>query len=460
MSTPEPSSPSLRLRALGERIAREEDASSPARSRRSMRRCALRLVRAATASPRARGSRPRSPRRSRSSGSGRSAMVRSRPLVFSVGTASTATATASGDWISAPPNVPVPIRFSEGTEVELEPEAHARVAEVTRKGAHVLLESGAARVCVTPNRGGQWVFTAGPFQVDVKGTKFELAWSPREQLFTLKLIEGSVFVSGCALGEGHPLFAGETLSASCLSREFHIDGTSAAKAVSVPSALATAAAPSAVTAPLPAPVVPVLDPDESATRPVPVPGVPTRAPSGRAGRSAGSGGAGTDGETWQSLARASRFKDAFARVNERGFDAELAHAGKDDLLLLGDVARLSGDAGRALLAYERVRSRASGERGGRQRRVRDRAGRLRPARGVRGGRALVRDLPQRTELRAPRARRDREADGGAFARRRRGGSGAGRGRVPSEVPEWTARTSCQDAAHGGQLGELVPRCSA
>jgi len=47
-------------------------------------------------------------------------------------------------------------------------------------------------------------------------------------------------------------------------------------------------------------------------------------------------------------------------VNERGFDTELAHAGKDDLLLLGDVARLSGDAGRALLAYERVRSRASG----------------------------------------------------------------------------------------------------
>ncbi len=34
--------------------------------------------------------------------------------------------------------------------------------------------------------------------------------------------------------------------------------------------------------------------------------------------------------------------------------------GRDDLLLLRDVARLSGDSGRALRAYERVRSRAPG----------------------------------------------------------------------------------------------------
>ena len=45
---------------------------------------------------------------------------------------------------------------------------------------------------------------------------------------------------------------------------------------------------------------------------------------------------------------------------EQGFDAELSRGARDDLLLLGDVARLSGDSGRALLAYERVRSRAPG----------------------------------------------------------------------------------------------------
>ena len=264
--------------------------------------------------------------------------VRGRPL----GVVLSSPTAASGGWISAPVDAPVSIRFSEGTEVTLEPETHARVAEVTRRGAHLLIESGAANVSVTPDRGGRWTFTAGPFQVDVKGTRFAVAWSPREQLFTLRLVEGSVFVSGCALGEGRPLFAGETLSASCLTREFHIDGSSSPSPSDLPPPPATPSAPG-----------PGLDPDESATRPAPAP--PARAAPGRPAHA-------TEGyeATWQSLAHASRFKEAFARVNERGFDAELGRAGSDDLVLLGDVARLSGDSGRALLAYQRVRSRAAG----------------------------------------------------------------------------------------------------
>jgi hypothetical protein len=282
--------------------------------------------------------------------------VRARPLevVLSPPTA------ASGGWISAPVDTPVSLRFSEGTEVTLAPETHARVAEVTRRGAHVLIESGAAQVSVTPGRGGQWTFTAGPFQVEVKGTRFAVAWSPREQLFTLKLVEGSVFISGCALGEGRPLFAGESVSASCLTREFHIDGaarregqgergtTDGAPAGSPPPSEQPPAPVTAPSAPAPG-----LDPDESATRPAPA--APPRAGFGRPTRAT----EGADG-TWQSLAHASRFKEAFARVTERGFDAELGRAGSDDLLLLGDVARLSGDSARALLAYQRVRSRAAG----------------------------------------------------------------------------------------------------
>jgi transmembrane sensor len=271
-------------------------------------------------------------------GGGAALVARARPLGLTVDGG----AIARGGWICAPANTPVPLRFSEGTEITLDPEAQARVAEITRRGAHLLLESGTAHVSVTPNRGGQWTFTAGPFQVDVKGTRFEIAWSPREQVFSLKLAEGSVFISGCALGEGHPLFAGETLSASCLSREFHIDRVSATLPPDAPAVPAPSVAPVAPGPP------PGLDPSELATRPAAHP------PSARATRAAGGE------ETWQSLARAGRFKDAFTRVADRGFDAELGRAGRDDLLLLGDVARLSGDSGRALLAYQRVRSRAAG----------------------------------------------------------------------------------------------------
>ncbi len=243
-------------------------------------------------------------------------MARARPLTLTVA----GEAMPKGGWISAPASAPVPIHFSEGTDVTLDPSAHLRVAEVTRRGAHLLLESGTAHVSVTPGRGGQWTFTAGPFQVDVKGTRFDLAWSPQEQVFSLKLVEGSVFVSGCSLGDGHPLSAGETLNASCLSHEFHIDRASsgASAALAPPPAQTASGAALAAPAPVlaaPAPVLAApadanLDPSELATRPA---GSTPRAPSGRPSR------AGTGEDTWQSLARASRFKDAFARVNERGF---------------------------------------------------------------------------------------------------------------------------------------------
>jgi pyruvate/2-oxoglutarate dehydrogenase complex dihydrolipoamide acyltransferase (E2) component len=264
--------------------------------------------------------------------------VRARPLGVTAG----GQAMRDGDWVAAPAGATVPIRFSEGTEVVLAPEAHARIAEISPRGAHVLLESGQVHVAVTPGRGGRWTFTAGPFRVDVKGTRFDLAWSPAEQRLRLQLVEGSVTVSGCALGEARPLFAGETLSTSCLTNELHIDGAATSASAAPPS-----------TAGVPPPTLPTPTPAPSAE--------PIAAPpaSGTARMNASHPGAGA-GPTWQALARSSHFKEAFDRVTERGFDEEMARVGRDDLLLLGDVARLSGDPGRALAAYERVRARAPG----------------------------------------------------------------------------------------------------
>ena len=202
-------------------------------------------------------------------------LARTRPLTLTVGR----DPLPNGGWISAPPTGSVPIRFSEGTEIALDPEAHARVAEVTQRGAHLLLESGTAHVSVTPGRGGRWTFTAGPFQVDVKGTRFEIAWSPREQLFSLKLVEGSVFISGCALGEGHPLFAGETLERVLpRARVSHRSGLRirCGPCSPPPSPPLPALAPSAL--------APEIDPTELATRPGTM---APRALKGRIGHGAG-----------------------------------------------------------------------------------------------------------------------------------------------------------------------------
>jgi hypothetical protein len=283
------------------------------------------------------------------------AMLRARPLELTVGSEPG----AAGRWITAPVERSIPVQFSDGTAVTLAPEGRARVLDVTARGAHFMLESGSARASVKPNRDGNWMFTAGPFTVEVKGTRFELAWSPQDELFRLVLLEGKVAISGCAVGEARMLFAGETLRASCLTNDFQIARSEPDDAVAVASPPPKDAPELAEPAPLASggstegaalassdPVRPALRASGSSI-PTPAPASVGESPS-------------APGDSWQALARASKFKMAFARASDRGFDAELRRLDIEDLLLLGDVSRLSGHPVPAVRAYEKVRDRAPG----------------------------------------------------------------------------------------------------
>lgn len=322
------SSPRHQLRMLGERLAKEQDvllAKNPARAtlrlpgRGKPKRVRLVLAAAALSVPLV--------------VLVALVMPRTRPLELTVGGEP-----ALRRWITAPRDLTVPVRFSDGSEVTLHPESRARVLDVTGSGAHLMLESGTAQVSVKPNRNGHWTFSAGPFTVEVRGTRFEIAWSPQDELFKLTLIEGKVIVSGCALGDARSLFAGETLLASCRTNDFRIartalhDAPESAPARSPPNAQESFEAP------------PLASNDATMTT-APAPA---------------SAQAGAPVETWQALARASKFKDAFARANDKGFEAELRRADVEDLLLLGDVSRLSGNSSHAMRAYQALRGRAPG----------------------------------------------------------------------------------------------------
>jgi TolA-binding protein len=330
------------FRALGERIAREEDAI---------------LARIEQGGPTFDASR-RAPKRAGVVSGARGAIaagalvaaaaaavlfVRARPLELVVD----GRPEAPGRWISAPADAEVPIRFSDGTAFILDPRASGRVSEVTRRGAHLMLDGGRARVSVTPNRGGQWQVTAGPFTVDVKGTVFELTWKPAEQELSFVLTEGSVTISGCELGDARPIHSGERLFVSCLRHELRLESAKGVSAAA-PGVVAPPAAPSATSR----------EPAQVANA---APGTtPDGMPSVAAAPGPAPRAAAPAADSWQSIARESRFADAMARVNELGFDTELARAGRDDLLLLGDAARLTGDAAHALTAYRRVRAQAPG----------------------------------------------------------------------------------------------------
>jgi hypothetical protein len=130
--------------------------------------------------------------------------------------------------------------------------------------------------------------------------------------------------------------AGESLNASCRAGHFEI---SAAPAVRV----GVAAAP--VPAPAPAPATPEAEPE----------------PNGLSAQNAAPAA-----PSWQSLAKQSRFADAYALVASDGFESAISKATLAELALLGDTARFAGRPVDALSAYQALRSRAAGSASAKQ----------------------------------------------------------------------------------------------
>jgi TolA-binding protein len=271
-----------------------------------------------------------------------------------------------GAWMSAQEASALPVRFSDGTRASLLPKGRARVVSVSPFGANVVVESGTARFDVVPRPNGEWRVNTGPFVVHVTGTRFEVEWRADRDAFALELYEGHVRISGCDLDEPYPVRAGERIEASCGRHEFRVApigsaGETANEAVGAPVAASPKSgaeqAPEAIA--IPGEPGPVAAGDHK-----PAPREQRGTPSDSRVTAAG---AATDAppradfeNRWIDLARRGLYADAFAAAEERGFDAEREARSATEVLLLGDVARFSGHADRARLAYQSVRQRFPG----------------------------------------------------------------------------------------------------
>jgi TolA-binding protein len=259
-------------------------------------------------------------------------------LTFTVG--DTARPGVLGAWEHAPRDGVLPIRFSDGTAVRLQPDARARVVRVRPRGADVVIESGRALVEVVPREDAAWQVQSGPFVVDVKGTRFEVGWSPRQGELALRLFEGKVAVTGCGLREARTVKAGEELVAACRRGETtvkaaapHADSPGAQQGIPA----APAAEPSEPAASREKHEATASSPARRAAPP-PLPGS-SRQP------------------TWRGLARDGHYRRAYELAVEAGFETECERASAEDALLLADAARLNGRAGHARHAYASVRRR-------------------------------------------------------------------------------------------------------
>jgi TolA-binding protein len=263
------------------------------------------------------------------------------PLTFRVGDAGKAGNVDA--WLEAPGEKPLPLRFSDGSEVRLEPRARARVTRVEATGATVSMESGRAKVAVAKRKGAAWRVALGPFVVEVTGTRFDVDWDPASDNLALRMHEGSVIVSGCVFGQGRSIVAGESLRASC--REPHLEIST--RPIAPPAGSTAIGIEGARQSPDPS----VGSASDSPSSPRAEKGAETKAAAGAPS---------SKGADWRDLVRSGRHGEAVDAAEAAGFAAECATASAADLVALGDAARYTGRLPRATEAYQAVRKRFPG----------------------------------------------------------------------------------------------------
>lgn len=278
-------------------------------------------------------------------------------------------ARSDGPYISAPATTPVTVAFSDGSSLEAGPGARLRVEEARVTGARVFVERGTTRVHVEHHASSSWNFLAGPFDVRVTGTRFELSWDPSTEAVDLRLLEGSVEVRGPFAEAPIAVRTGQRFRADLATRSMTVIDAAAAEPTrgAARPAASTAASSSdtgsAIAAASPLPAASANDPNDGA-RPEPAahneaePKAATRSePTARAAPTA------LVSESWPVLVARGQFETVVAKASERGASECERACSASDLRALADAARYTGRSGMAESALLSLRRRfgTSGE---------------------------------------------------------------------------------------------------
>jgi ferric-dicitrate binding protein FerR (iron transport regulator) len=140
--------------------------------------------------------------------------------------------------LSVPDDRECTVPFDDGSRIRLGKATRGRLLALGSRGAQLALQSGHADLSVVHRPDCRWEVLAGPLQVRVTGTRFEVDWAPGQGHFKLGVSQGEVSVSGGPLREPTPVRAGHSLDLGDLDAASGVPATAAA----VPAAPAETAA--------------------------------------------------------------------------------------------------------------------------------------------------------------------------------------------------------------------------
>lgn len=225
---------------------------------------------------------------------------------------------AAGAWLAADAE-PLTLEFSGRSRVVFAPHAAARLARADDAQVVLSLERGQLDLVVVADRGRTWAVAAGPFTVEVTGTRFTVAWEPQPGALTVAVREGEVRVRGGTLPpEGSTVGSNQRLEVHAAAAPMAAPGEpdSSSPAVVVDAEPARAA--------------------DGTRRPHEVPG-------------------------WRRLAAAGDHAAALEAAARVGLATVLERADAEDLDRLAHSARMAGEAGPARAALEALRRRFPGD---------------------------------------------------------------------------------------------------
>jgi len=228
-----------------------------------------------------------------------------------------------GSYLNAR-ETPADLAFSDGSRVTVGPHTTLSVDLLGKRAALTRLLDGRLHVAVRHERDTNYRFLAGPYEVQVVGTEFDLEWHAQAEGLTLVMHSGEVRV----LGDGNPrqVRAGQTLHLPSPLQPSRQPAPSAAD-VKPSSLAAQAAEPSAVSKEL----------------------ASAQKPSALVARA-------TDAD-WGALLNAGQFSAIMHDADARGGERLLESVSASNLKVLALAARYTGRRTLSLRAWQALRTR-------------------------------------------------------------------------------------------------------
>ncbi|MBN2802668.1 MAG: FecR domain-containing protein [Deltaproteobacteria bacterium] len=241
----------------------------------------------------------------------------------------------SGEWITAHNGKSGIISFEDGSTVTLNDGATARVLNQSHHIAHFLLESGSAKVSVVHHKDTKWLIDAGPYKVNVIGTVFDISWNPDSGDFNINMIRGRVYVTGPMVRDGRNVTASESLSANVMAGRLEILSPEDSDAEQVEVSRINSIIKDSIG-----------DKNSAENKSI-----------RRVKKSEKSDDMLLDTSSWVELSNKGQFLQIINEAENMGFNSVYKMRGQDDLMALGDAARLTGNWQRAFDTYSAIRTR-------------------------------------------------------------------------------------------------------